>query len=269
MIDLSQIQLDIQLATGIALVLPQSDVGIKPQLTSDAAFYFDFNGEDSVDLDCDITDHVVEDNTALQDQISIKPERVHMRGYVGEINNIAAGIGGLFGTSAAHTASVVEKTAISKLTLLSALIPEVSLTALIAYNTAAQAAATLAATAKAGIAAARTISGEGIQTNQQKAYAIFKGYRKSRTLFTVQTPWEVFQDMAIETMRVVQGAESESFSTFDVTFKQIRTAKTSTNVILLADGRANASNSPVVDQGSQVPSPGPELKDALDAAGTA
>ncbi len=255
-IDLNNIQAATQLATGIALVLPQKNAGITAQLTGEPAFLFDYEGEQSVDMDCDITDHVSERNDSLEDQIALKPERFHTKGFIGELNDIAP-IGSAF-----------TKTAQSKLVLLGALMPEFSVTALVAFNAAAQAAATAVAVARASVnAAARAGLGSGLKTKQQAAYERFKGYRKARRLFTVQSPWEVFQDMAIESFRVFQDDTTEDISSFEITFKQMSFSKTATRVVLLADGRAAASNSDVVNQGSQVPAPTTGLADQLSASG--
>lgn len=64
----------------LALVLPNGNppAGI-------AGFLFDVPEEQTFVLDSDITDHFVEDNTAIQDQVALRPEKVTLRGLVAEI----------------------------------------------------------------------------------------------------------------------------------------------------------------------------------------
>ena len=55
-----------------------------------AGFVMDVRMEDEVNLESDITDHYVEDNTAVQDQVSLKPEEVTVHGLVGELVMVQA-----------------------------------------------------------------------------------------------------------------------------------------------------------------------------------
>ena len=64
------------------------------------------------------------------------------------------------------------------------------------------------------------------QTPQQTYFQLFFGYYTSRTLFTVQTPWAVFQNMAIQSIRAVQDAETNVITDFECTFKQMNFAST-------------------------------------------
>jgi len=48
-------------------------------------FLFDIEGTSQITLEADITDHYVEDNTAIQDHIALKPEKITLKGYQGEV----------------------------------------------------------------------------------------------------------------------------------------------------------------------------------------
>lgn len=52
-----------------------------------AGFLFDIRGEEVAELISEITDHYVEDNTAIQDQVALKPEMITVRGLVAELTN--------------------------------------------------------------------------------------------------------------------------------------------------------------------------------------
>ena len=59
-------------------------------------FKLDYTGEQAVALEAEITDHFVEDNTAVQDHVALKPLRFTVRGMVSELTIEApAGIKGL------------------------------------------------------------------------------------------------------------------------------------------------------------------------------
>lgn len=211
----------------LILVTPE-DKGISPELVNTQTqkrFLFDFYGEQSIDLDCEITDHYVEDNTALQDHIAIKPEMIVGEGYIGELKDFIPDLPSAL------------KSIPQKLVALSAYAPALTTTALIAYNTAFQ----VYQIGKAGTAdlvsrwnslngqtetQIGSASFDKVQNEQQKAFQMFYGYRQERILFTVQTPWAIFQHCALKRLHAVQDATTRMISSFEVTFKPIKFAKT-------------------------------------------
>jgi hypothetical protein len=230
--------------SNLVLVNPQQTVGYQPMnppnpdgTPSTAAlppsFLFNYEGEQSAQLQSDITDHYIEDNTALQDQIALKPVIITTQGFIGELNDIAPP--GL---------STVKQLA-QKLTVVSAYTPALSASALIAYNTAFQLYQTAQNAVNSAVSAWSSINGTGgesvisgninfpiasapNQNKQQVAFQQLFGYWQSRTLFTVQTPWAIFQNMAILSMRPVQDADQPVITTFEMSFKQMRFAQTVT-----------------------------------------
>lgn len=230
-------------ATGLSnliLVTPQKTVGYQPQLKptktgapqqqQPPALLFNYEGEQSISLQSDITDHFVEDNTAIQDQIALRPEKITTTGFIGELNDVSP------------RALALLKFAADKLTVISAYAPVLSVTALIAYNTAFQIYQTGSNVLNSAVASWSSLSGSGgtttingtdidLQKNQNKqqvAFQQFYGYWRDRTLFTVQTPWAIFQNMAIESLRAMQDAETRVITNFEITFKLMRFASTIT-----------------------------------------
>lgn len=126
--------------------------------------------------------------------------------------------------------------------MISAYAPVLSVTALIAYNTAFQIYQTGSNVLNSAVASWSSLSGSGgtttingtdidLQKNQNKqqvAFQQFYGYWRDRTLFTVQTPWAIFQNMAIESLRAMQDAETRVITNFEITFKLMRFASTIT-----------------------------------------
>jgi hypothetical protein len=212
-------------------------------------FLFNYEGEQTVLLESDITDHYVEDNTAVNDNIAIKPELITTHGFVGELNDIAP--------------SILKplQFAAEKLTVIDGYVPGLSVSALLAYNTAFQLYQTAGNLLNSVVSAWDTVFGGGSQTKQQIAFAKFNGYWRNRTLFTVQTPWASFQNCAIKTLRAVQDADSKVITDFEITFKVIRFAKTITTNPFLGNlqGRAVNQASGLVNLGTSRPPAGPSL----------
>lgn len=240
----------------LILASPQATVGYQPQNgpVNDGStnplppsFLFNYEGEQSVLIESDITDHAAEDNSSLQDNIALRPVMINTNGFIGELTDIAP-------SPLAALQSLADK-----LTVLGAYTPVISATALIAYNeaffayqlatTAVNAAVSAwSSVAGGGSSSQNVIGSNGItvgsnQTKQAAFFAQFYGYWNSRTLFTVQTPWGVFQDCAIKSVRPVQDATTQEFSTFEVSFKQMRFANSITNSVPLTSYQGRAANS--------------------------
>jgi hypothetical protein len=239
-INLSALSLATTKATALSnllLVTPQKNVGYQPQNSPSwkrntspqpKSIVFNYEGEQTATLESDITDHFIEDNTPVQDQIALKPEVITTHGFVGELNDISP------------AALLPLKFAAEKLTTINAYTPALSATALLAYNNAFQLyqvgvnalnSAVAAWSSINGGSAQSVINGAGItagqnQSKQQLFFQQFYGYWKTRTLFTVQTPWAVFQDMAIHRLRAIQNEDTLVITDFEVTFKLMRFAST-------------------------------------------
>jgi hypothetical protein len=256
--------------SNLILVTPQ-DLGFQPQNPREAdgtpsksepppALLFHFEGEQSLTIEADVTDHYVEDNTAVQDHIALKPEIVNTQGFIGELNNVPPkGLG-------------IVKEIADRLTTVTAFAPKLSATAQNIYNQASTAYSLAKTVAKSAVSAWNTLSGnqesnvsiigeDGLvigenQNKQQVAFQQFYGYMQSRTLFTVQTPWCVIQDMALVRLHPIQDADSKLMTTFEVSFKRIRTAKTQIANrfgIRALDGRAAQQASSLLDLGTSTP----------------
>jgi len=211
--------------SNLILATPNVSAGYQPQQKifpdgsvsqKDPPILFDYEGEQTGTFESDITDHYVEDNTAIQDQIALRPVIITTRGFIGELNDVVPPL------------LAALQAAANKLTTIDAYTPGLSTTALLAYNEAYQAYQLGSLASTAATAAWGAISGKGStpQTKQQAAFTKFFGYYQSRTLFTIQTPWNIFQNMAIKSLRPVQDAETNTITEFQVEFKQMKFANT-------------------------------------------
>lgn len=247
-IDLSSLSTNTTSAISLSnliLVTPE-DAGIVAEIRGSEGqsvkkFLFDFYGEQTVQLKSDITDHYVEDNTALQDHIALQPEMITGHGFIGELKDFIPGL------------EKPVQTIQEKLLVISAYVPGLSASALLAYNQAFQLYQVATLAINSGVSTWGTINGNQnsignavfseVQNKQQLAFQMFYGYWKQRVLFTVQTPWAIFKHCALETLRAVQNAETRVITDFEVTFKPINFAVTQVTDIngnpVQMSGRAN------------------------------
>jgi hypothetical protein len=238
----------------IALVIPDSNSGYTPtfsngvDLENQTPLIFHYEGLNQIEIASDITDHYAEDNTTLQDHASLRPEKISVHGFVGEV-------------VIDDNSSTIAKAAdtVSRLPLISGLSPSLSVTALNAYNSAASA----ISEAKSVVASAGSVlnkfgvkTGLSTQNNQQTVFNWLYGYWFSRSLFTVQTPWAVFENMMIETMRPVQDESTRTMTDFFITFKRVRFVadiKDQNAGSGIYDGRLGAQKSDLKNVSTQSP----------------
>lgn len=181
-------------------------------------FVFGIDGEDEVALTSEITDHYAEDNTVLNDNISIKPKRFTLRSYVGEQQVLTN----------ANQPSVLQQVA-QKLTVVTSMLPAVS--------AAESQIGALAAGGTSGLNFSSLVSsGANIYamvknlitptTGQAAAYAYFQALFNMKILMSVQTPYEFITNMAIESVIARQDEDTKNMSHFIIVLKQFRTAQT-------------------------------------------
>lgn len=232
--------------SNLILITPGTGPNYQPQPNplvnhTDPTFVFDYEGENSVSLESDITDHYVEDNSAINDQIALKPEMVTVHGYIGELNDIAPAL------------LKPLKTIADKLAVLSAYTPQLSITAQLIYNEAFQLYQTASLALASAVSVWNAVGGGGnpAQNKQQVAFQKLYGYYRNRTLFTVQTPWCTFKNMAIKSIRAVQDETTNVVTDFEITFKIMRFAQASTTDLALTfQGRLQNQASLGVNTGS-------------------
>ncbi len=280
---LSQVTTAATALSNLILVSPQNTIGYQPQnpptqngqtTQPPPALLFHYEGENTVHLQSDITDHYIEDNTALQDQIALKPEEITTHGFIGELNDVPP------------PALVVAQQVANKLTTIGAYTPSLSTTALLAYAEAFQLYQVGQNAVTNGVSAWNSITGsppagESVitsgnlvaqpnQTKQQLMFQQFYGYWRNRILFTVQTPWAVFQNMAIKDLMAVQDDTTRVITDFHVTFKTIRVAQTQISIFDPANmqQRAATQASPDSNNGTSTPVQSTPLLQALSPYGS-
>jgi len=210
-----------------------------PQLLNfaPAAILFNYEGENVSELESDITTHYTEANSPINDNIALKPEIIRTSGFIGELNDIIPG--------AQSIVQLVE----SKLSSLGSYIPGFSTSALIVINEAILAYETANSLVQSiqnapFVSPTKTVINGAVfanQTQQQIYYAKFYQYWLAKTLFTVQTPWAIFNNMVIKNLRAVQSADTQMVTDFEVTFQRFYVSYSTVNVVS-KNSQGTASN---------------------------
>lgn len=236
--------------SNLILINPQKDIGITAQDGQDDNFLFNYEGENTITLESDITDHYTENNSPVQDHIALKPVMITVHGFIGELNDITPKILGPL------------RFLNDKLSDLAPYAPEISKTAQLALNNATQIYNAANNVATAAVSTVQNILGSGSQNKQQQAFVRFYSYWQNRQLFQVQTPWVVLKNMAIKSLRAVQDEETRIITDFEITFKEVNYASTgflSAVSDLSGQGRFNSQNATETNLGTGATSPGPAV----------
>jgi hypothetical protein len=216
----------------------QSRLVAKPKgVVGIGGFVFDYAGEDRVERHAEITDHYTEDNTVINDHMALKPTRVVMRGLVSELNQTAKQAAGIFGGLQ------------SLLTTVPAYLGKKTPGALAKIQGAITKAQNIEAQVNQAISQGKSILGlftksAPTQTRQQLAFAQLEALQESRQLFSVVTPYRVFDNMVIESVVFVQPESTRFQSDVVVTLKEVRFALTiaTPNYLSKFGGRAAFQN---------------------------
>ncbi len=209
-------------------------------------FAFDLEGDDTVSLENDITDHWLEDNTAAQDSIGVRPVIVTLKGSISEL------------TFSAETSGAISSflaTVESGLSQVDAYLGKYTPGAtqkLLTTITQSQNIAVQIQQAAARVAQVANFFAAGGQRNkQQAAFAMLSALRSARTIFTVYTPFQVFSNMAIQSVLATQPSGTKTISNFTVTMKQLQFASelSSSSFLTRYGGRAAVGYQPSTSNG--------------------
>ena len=197
--------------------------------------------------DSEITDHYVENNTAKQDNIAIKPEMYTIKGKIAELVYTKT-----------DKVSTLGKLA-GKLTIINGYLPVVSASIKQAQNSIlnAQAGGGLTNYLNASLATSVDLyqTFQKInppRTNQAKGYNYFSALMKARQLISFDTPWGFKSNFAIKNFVFTQPEATDDVSEVKLTLKEIR--KVATKLVPFDpkkyQGRTAGQISSTVDKGS-------------------
>jgi hypothetical protein len=188
------------------------------------SFAFDYREVEETELEAEITDHWLEDNTAAQDHIALRPARVTLSGFVAELFLPASTLMTVLGVlSAATNALSAIPAYLGAQTVGNTQLIAQALTQ--AQNVVVQVEQAIARAAQLANLLGGLLNGPA-RNRQQSAYLQLKAYQQARIVFTVVTPWETLQNMVIESLHVVSPADSKDWSKFTVRLKQLQFVST-------------------------------------------
>ena len=218
-----------------------SQVFVKPVgsgTSINGTFIFDTVVDDETVAMSDITDHYVEANYAIQDHITLKPIKVTVRGYIGELVYTAPQ--SIFNALVpSPVQSILDSLAPKFTSQAQAFFGKIQQTQNQVNQVIGQ------ANNLYNLLTNKTTS----SSKQQKAYYTFVNLQAGRALCQVDTPFDSYKNMAIETISVNQKGESNMVSEFSITFKQIRTVDDLSLGAPVAVGRVANSLLPTINKG--------------------
>jgi hypothetical protein len=184
-----------------------------------AGFVFDIEDSTKMDLRADITDHYMEDNSTTQDHIAIRPIKITLRRFVGELKNIVK-----------DEKETVQKLA-EKLVKITSMIPVLTNQAKQVRDVIQEDKETISdyidATVGTGIDLYQSFKElNPPDTEQARAFNFLRSLFESKQLVSLETPYGFFPDMAIESLVATQNGDSNQISDFSITLKEFKTVKT-------------------------------------------
>jgi len=187
-------------------------------------FLFSMRLEENLELESQITDYLIEENSSIEDNIALSPLRMTLSGVVAEL--VYSDI----------EADILSETLKNKLGVMDLISPSFSTKvtqyiadAKIEYQQLMNAYEKANNIMKDFSKVLTDNFGEGKEPSlntQQKAFNFFYSVWRSRQLVTVETPWAIFGDCAIEGVSFKQGAQSTAKTELTVKLKVLNFAKT-------------------------------------------
>jgi len=181
-------------------------------------FVFDVEGSTTINQKQNITKNYVEDNSVIQDNISVEPRRLRLKRYVGELIYDGAGD------------SLFERiqNGIKILTLIDGLLPTFT-------DTVKQLKSIIENGSEADLSDYLNVGTnlwslvkdlDPTATRQQKAYLYLIALAERKILVSVQTPFEYLTNMGIEDVIAIQDERTKFITDFEIVLQKIRTAET-------------------------------------------
>lgn len=195
--------------------------------------YFDIINDHTIDIQNQITDNYLENNTAIQDHIAHSPIMVTVSGIVGELVYEPAELTRDNALESAQKSTKVST--LNKLSQLTSLLPPVSNAMQIARNLYDYGEASV--NRYIGIVKSFSNSNNGDfgvslrgEERISKLNQVFKNLlelRNNNIALTVETPFDTFENMYIQSLTFKQGNENY-IGDISITLKQLRFADTTT-----------------------------------------
>lgn len=201
-----------QALSNCTLVVPEGVAQI-------GAFAFDYKETEEIDQPSEITDHILEDNSAAQDHIGVRPTRIIMTGFIAELTLSASTLKTILGILQAAT-NGLQQLPIFLGTQTPGNVQAIELAISQAQNIVVQVQQSVARAAQLANLLSGLLGGPA-RNKQQLAFMQLQALQQARIIFTVRTPYQVFYNMAIERLKTISPPDSKEWTRFSVTMKQI------------------------------------------------
>lgn len=225
------------------------------------AVYFDLITEHSVNIQNQITDNWLENNTAVQDGIAQSPITITLSGISGELvyvpsTNDKRFLRNVYDSINDQLKGITENTplkdyvATDKLTVIPELLPPVDNITQKAKNLVTQVEDNIDRYKKIASNFLRKINNN--QTRLQEIYTKLKLLRGTNTALTVETPFSTFDNMYIQSISLTQGAQNHivniSMTLKQLNFTDVQVTEADQNVLAKynAQMRAQVENQGIV-----------------------
>lgn len=251
-VSISSVQDFISSVTGGALVRA---TGADNNRLGAGGFLFDIIDHEEATFESDITDHYVEKNFAVQDHIAQRPMILNVKGFMGELNDVAI----------QRQISIL--TNVQSLGDIGGLAPNFSMQAAQVYAKVAEVESKINNVLNQAANIYDIFNPKATtNTRAQRAFLFFQNLWKNGLPCDVETPFGVFKNMYILRVSNINRGDTKIITDFSVTFKQIRTVDTITEVPSTKAGRASDMFSQPIQKGTVA---GQKVSDAkvLDVAG--
>jgi hypothetical protein len=207
-------------------------------------FVFDYEGETSLQSVAEITDHYTEANVAIHDHIAIKPIRITLRGYAGEV--VQQEPQGLVGAL-----NLLQ----NKLTTVDAYLGKYTPGMIGKIQGVVTKAQNITTTIDQTLSRVNNVVGlftgaNPADTAQTKAYNWLYALQTTRQVFVVETPYGPLDNMVIETLSFIQPESTKYWSDISVTLKQLRYVEVPNTTQLFNGGRLANQATAKVTQGA-------------------
>lgn len=191
--------------------------------SNEAGFYFDVITEHSVNIENNITDNYLENNTAIQDTIAHAPITVTLSGLIGELVYVPSTNNNRFLNKFYKLLNEESKNAIrdyavtNKLSTIGQLLPPVDNITQLAKNSVVYVEDTIDRYKKIYKNFTRNMNDYG---RLQEVYLKLIKLRKLNTAFVVMTPFDCFYNMYIQNISLSQANENH-IANISITFKEL------------------------------------------------
>jgi len=214
-----------------------------------SGFVFDYEAETRVEHTSEITDHYCEDTNTIQDHQAIKPIKITLHGFVGELwMKAPTGLSGAIGMANNKLAQLATYTGAYSLGVTQKIQG--------VLNTAQQTADKVNDYANRAGNLINMFSGAAAGPSRQaQAYQKLVALMKAKTIFVLEAPiampYSQFKNMMVESLTFIQPEETKYVSDIVIVLKEIRfaTSKTSTANPSIMKARAQMQSSSQQDDG--------------------